>query len=63
MSLTTEVHPSTLTVPAVTDAESTPLTTSEVNALLSMSAGSERKPVVPAANSAVQHFRTRGQVD
>ena len=53
---TTEVAP-------LSDADATPLTMTEANALLAMSAGSEKKPTVRAGVRVERHWRTRGQVD
>ena len=53
----------TTTVIPVTDAEAAPLTTAEANALLSLSAGQERKPRVKAGIAVSRAWRSQGQVD
>jgi hypothetical protein len=50
-------------VTPISDANATPLTTAEANALLSMSATAERKPTVRAGTRVERHWRTSGQVD
>jgi hypothetical protein len=55
--------PATTEVAPISDADASPLSTTEANALLALSATAERKPTVKAGTRVERHWRQTGQVD